>query len=117
MSPTKKPTAKSGFKGVRFWPSGRFAAELQHDGMRYWLSTFKTADLAARAYDVVGWKLGIPPEELNFKDMDNLQDAIFVAPPTKKMKTRPLRSQQQPTVWESDEEAVARFARENPKLV
>ncbi|KAE8806053.1 AP2-containing protein [Hordeum vulgare] len=56
---------KACFKGVRPRPSDQFGVEFQQGGRRYWLGTFLTSDIAARAYDVAMWKLGLP-HELNF---------------------------------------------------
>ncbi|KAE8797546.1 ap2-containing protein [Hordeum vulgare] len=119
MAPPKKTKASSSYKGVRVRPSGRWSAELQHESVRYYLGTLDTADLVARAYDIVGWRLGVPREELNFPDITSLQDAIFVGPPMKnRVKTRLVKKKEEPTrVIETDDEAMARFAREHPEYV
>ena len=117
--PRKKTKAASGFKGVRARPSGRWSAELQHEGMRYYLGTYDSPDLAARAYDAAGWRLGVPREQLNDPSITCLQDAIFVAPPMpSKVKTRLVKKKEEPArVLETDDEAMARFAREHPEYV
>ncbi|KAE8771814.1 putative AP2 protein [Hordeum vulgare] len=69
MASPKKTKASSGYKGARVRPSGRWSAELQHERVCYYLGTFDTVDLAARAYDVARWRLGIPREEINFPDI------------------------------------------------
>ena len=33
--------------------------------MRYYLGTYDSADMASRAYDVAGWRLGVLREHLN----------------------------------------------------
>lgn len=43
--------SKTGFKGVRFRPAGTFQADIRVDNKTVHLGTFKTAELAARAYD------------------------------------------------------------------
>ena len=116
--PPKKTKAASGFKGVRARPSGRWSAKLQHEGMRYYLGTYDNPDLAARAYDAVGWHLGVPREQLNDPSITSLQDAIFLAPPMQsKMKTRLVKKEEPTRVLETDEESMARFAREHPEYV
>ncbi|KAI4973569.1 hypothetical protein ZWY2020_041350 [Hordeum vulgare] len=74
MASPKKMKARFGYKGVRVRPSGRWSTELQHESVRYYLGAFNTADLAARAYDIAGWRLGVPREELNFPDITSLQN-------------------------------------------
>ncbi|KAE8767905.1 ap2-containing protein [Hordeum vulgare] len=87
--------------------------------MCYYLGTFDTANLDARAYDVAGWRLGVPREDLNFPDITSPQDAIFVGPPMKnRVKTRLVKKKEKlARVIETDDEAVARFAREHPEYV
>ncbi|KAE8798009.1 hypothetical protein D1007_26740 [Hordeum vulgare] len=119
MASPKKMKARFGYKGVRVRPSGRWSAELQHESVRYYLGAFNTADLAARAYDIAGWRLGVPREELNFPDITSLQNAIFVEPPMKNwVKTRLVKKKEEPTrVIETDDEAMAQFAWEHPEYV
>ncbi|CAM0883170.1 unnamed protein product [Alopecurus aequalis] len=113
MAPPKKPKAQSDFKGVRLLRSGRYAAEL-----RYWLGKFVSPDLAARAYNIAGRRLGVPSTKLNFPDITCLQDAVFVGPPMKKkIKTRVVTCKERLNIEENDDEAMTRFARENPQYV
>ncbi|KAI4963275.1 hypothetical protein ZWY2020_015122 [Hordeum vulgare] len=112
----KKEKASSGYKGVQVRLSGRWSAELQQERLRYYLGTFDTINLAARAYDVVGCRLGVPQEELKFPDITSLQDAIFVGPPMKnRVKTRLVKKEESARVIETDAEALARVAREPPE--
>ncbi|KAE8809385.1 ap2-containing protein [Hordeum vulgare] len=87
--------------------------------MHYYLGTFDTADLAARAYDVAGWRLGVPQEDLNFPDITSLRDAIFINPLMKNwVKTRLVKKKEESArVIETDDEAMAWFAREHPEYM
>ena len=116
--PPKKMKAASGFKGVRARPSGRWSAELQHERMGYYLGTYDSPDLAARAYDAAGWRLGVLQEQLNDPSITSMQDAIFLAPPMQsKMKTQLVKKEEPTRVLETNEESMARYAREHPKYV
>ena len=59
-------------------PSGRFCVEFQCDGRCYWLGTFESADIAARVYDIVAWHFGRPIHEMNFKEIESLEQVEFV---------------------------------------
>ncbi|KAI4977843.1 hypothetical protein ZWY2020_014397 [Hordeum vulgare] len=50
MAPRLRPS--SGFFGVRERPSGRFAAEITADGVRWWIGTFDSAELARLAASI-----------------------------------------------------------------
>ncbi|KAI5014195.1 hypothetical protein ZWY2020_055585 [Hordeum vulgare] len=119
MAPLENTKASSGYKVVRVRPSGRWSAEVQHKSVCYYLGTFDIADLPPRAYDIAGWRLGVPQEELNFRYITSLQDAIFVGALMKnRVKTRLEKNKEEPTrVIETDDEAMARFAREYPEYV
>ena len=71
----------SGVIGVGHRPSGRWAAEITVDGHRWWMGTFDTAELAARAYDAAAWRFGRPRSELNFRGVQSREEAEFLAPP------------------------------------
>ena len=62
------------------WPSDRYGVEFQHTSHRYWLGTLRSADLAACVYDIAVWWLGLPPERLNFSEIDSLEAAELVGP-------------------------------------
>ncbi len=71
----------SGFIGVRHRPSGRWSAEITVNGQRWYMGTFDTAELAARAFDTAAWRFGRPRSELNFPDVPNRAEAEFLASP------------------------------------
>ena len=86
--------------------------------MRYYLGTYDSADLAALAYDVAGWSLGVPREQLNDPSITCLQDAMFIASlMPSKVKTRLVKKEERARVLETDEESMARLAREHPEYV
>nr|XP_051217068.1 ethylene-responsive transcription factor ERF073-like [Lolium perenne] len=66
MPPRRRPPP--GYHGVRARPSGRFNAEIRSGEERIRLGTFDTAHEAARAYDVVAWRLGRSRRTMNFHD-------------------------------------------------
>ncbi|KAK1677169.1 hypothetical protein QYE76_038017 [Lolium multiflorum] len=68
----------SGFRGVRVHPSGRFTAEIRAGGFRLTLGTYNTPEEAARAYDGGGAR---PGHDINFPDVESLEEAEFLAPP------------------------------------
>ncbi|KAK1604165.1 hypothetical protein QYE76_027838 [Lolium multiflorum] len=71
----------SGFRGVRVRPSGRFTAEIRAGGFRLTLGTYNTPELAARAYDAAAWRFRRPGHNMNFPDVESLEEAEFLAPP------------------------------------
>ncbi|KAK1627871.1 hypothetical protein QYE76_002186 [Lolium multiflorum] len=71
----------SGFRGVRVRPSGRFTAEIRAGGFRLTLGTYNTPEEAARAYDAVAWRFRRPGHDMNFPDVESLEEAEFLAPP------------------------------------
>ena len=74
-------------------------------------------ELAARAYDIGAWRLCRPHLKLNFMEIESREVAEFMGPPVN-IASNPVKRvncsvlKQQDT-WESDTEAMARFAREN----
>ncbi|KAK1685998.1 hypothetical protein QYE76_046846 [Lolium multiflorum] len=70
----------SGFRGVRVRPSGRFTAEIRAGGFRLTLGTYNTPEEAARAYDAA-WRFRRPGHDMNFPDVESLEEAEFLAPP------------------------------------
>ena len=79
MPPRRR--SMSGFIGVRHRPSGRWSAEITVNGQRWYMGTFDTAELAARAFDAAAWRFGRPRSELNFPDVKDREEAEFLAPP------------------------------------
>ncbi|KAK1609988.1 hypothetical protein QYE76_033661 [Lolium multiflorum] len=75
------PPRRRGFRGVRVRPSGRFTAEIRAGGFRLTLGTYNTPEEAARAYDAAAWRFRRPGNDMNFPDVESLEEAEFLAPP------------------------------------
>ncbi|XP_051211656.2 AP2/ERF and B3 domain-containing transcription factor ARF14-like [Lolium perenne] len=78
--PPRPAALSTGYHGVRLRLSGRWGAEILRGGERFWLGTFDSAELAARAYDVMVWRYDGAAGPRNFFDVDNLAATEFVAP-------------------------------------
>ncbi|KAF7050515.1 hypothetical protein CFC21_058874 [Triticum aestivum] len=123
MVPKKTPKGKSGFFGVRQKPSGNWGVEFSDAGRRWWIDTYPFAHEAVRAYYVAVWRAERPRSHLNFTKIESravaemlvLQGINMKEITTKKKKTK------KPSVvvsaGETDEETMARFAREHPEYV
>ncbi|KAI4991268.1 hypothetical protein ZWY2020_039639 [Hordeum vulgare] len=114
---------KSGFFGVRQKPSGNWGVEFSDVGRRWWTGTYPSAHEAARAYDVAMWRAERPREHLNFPEIESRVEAEMLVPQGIKMKeiTMKKKTMKKSSVVvnasETDEEAMARFAREHPEYV
>ena len=123
MAPKKTPKGKSGFFGVRQKPSGNFGVEFSDAGRRWWIGTYPSAHEAARAYDVAVWRAERPRSHLNFPEIESRAEAEMLVPQGINMKeiTTKKKKTKKPSVvvsaGETDEEAMARFAREHPEYV
>ncbi|KAK1646745.1 hypothetical protein QYE76_064550 [Lolium multiflorum] len=49
-------------------------------GFRLTLGTYNTPELAARAYDAAAWRFRWPRCDMNFPDIESLEEAEFLAP-------------------------------------
>ncbi|XP_037474489.1 ethylene-responsive transcription factor ERF096-like [Triticum dicoccoides] len=118
MAPKKTPKGKSGFFGVRQKPSGKWGVEFTNAGRRCWIGTYPSAHEAARAYDVAVWRAERPRSHLNFPEIESRTVAEMLVPQGINMKEITTKK---PSVvvsaGETDEEAMARFAREHPEYV
>ncbi|KAF7102936.1 hypothetical protein CFC21_103989 [Triticum aestivum] len=123
MAPKKTPKGKSGFFGVRQKPSGNWGVEFSDAGRRWWIGTYPSAHEAACAYDVAVWRAGRPRVHLNFPEIESRVETEMLVPQGIKMKeiTTKKKTTKKPSVVvnadETDEEAMARFAREHPVYV
>uniref|UniRef100_A0A8I6YDE8 AP2/ERF domain-containing protein n=1 Tax=Hordeum vulgare subsp. vulgare TaxID=112509 RepID=A0A8I6YDE8_HORVV len=98
-------------------------SEFSDAGRRWWIDTYPSAHEVARAYDVVVWHAERPQKHLNFSEIESRVEAKMLVPQGIKMKeiTTKKKTTKKPSVvvnaGETDEEAMARFAREHPEYV
>ncbi|KAF7002183.1 hypothetical protein CFC21_017696 [Triticum aestivum] len=116
------PRGKSGFFGVRQKPSGNWGVEFSDAGRRWWIDTYPSAHEAARAYDMAVWRAERPRSHLNFLEIESRAEAELLVPQGINMKEITTKKKtKKPSVvvsaGKTDEEAMARFARENPEYV
>jgi hypothetical protein len=71
----------SGFRGVRTRPNGTYYPELRAGGFHLTLGTYDAPELAAHAYDSAAWRFRCPRRDLNFPEVESLEEAEFLAPP------------------------------------
>ncbi|KAI4965221.1 hypothetical protein ZWY2020_054983 [Hordeum vulgare] len=123
MAPKKTAKGKSGFFGVRQKPSGNWGVEFSNAGRCWWIDTYPSAHEAARAYDVAVWRAERPREYLNFPEIESRVEAEMLVPQgikTKEITTKKKTTKKLSVVvnaGETDEEAMASFAREHPEYV
>ncbi|XP_051196942.1 ethylene-responsive transcription factor 1-like [Lolium perenne] len=70
----------SGFRGVRARLNGTFYAEIRAGGFHVTLGTFNTPELAAHAYEAATWRFRRSRRDLNFQDIESLEEAEFLVP-------------------------------------
>ncbi|KAF7098122.1 hypothetical protein CFC21_099889 [Triticum aestivum] len=123
MAPKKTPKGKSGFFGVRQKPFGNWGVGFSDTGRRWWIDTYPSAHEAACAYDVAVWRAERPRSHLNFPKIESRAEAEMLVPQginMKKIMTKKKKTKKPSVVvsaGETDEEAMARFAREHPEYV
>nr|XP_040246011.1 ethylene-responsive transcription factor ERF071-like [Aegilops tauschii subsp. strangulata] len=113
--------SSSGYRGVRVHPSGWFYTEIRSGTARLSLGTFKTAHEAARAYDVVAWRLSKPRSQMNFHEAQTCQQAQDLASPprliTDQDREKHRRRQRCLLIAETDELAMAEWRQCYPQDV
>ncbi|XP_037463753.1 dehydration-responsive element-binding protein 2A-like [Triticum dicoccoides] len=123
MVPKKTPKGKSGFFGVRQKIFGNWGVEFSDAGRRWWIGTYPSAHEAAHAYAVAVLRAERPREHLNFPEIESQAEAEMLVPQGIKMKeiTTKKKMTKKPlfvvNAGETDEEAMARFAREHLEYV
>ncbi|KAK1699215.1 hypothetical protein QYE76_015912 [Lolium multiflorum] len=108
----------SGFRGVRVRPSGRFTAEIRAGGFRLTLGTYNTPEEAARAYDAAAWRFRRPGHDMNFPDVESLEEAEFLAPPPclvdDEDRRRHRQVQRRIAIAERDEQLMRQWRAQSP---
>ena len=113
--------SRSGFHSVRIRESGRYAADITCNGRRRWFDTYDTPENATRVYGVVAWRLGRSRYDLNFPLCPNIEEAEFFSRRVRvffrKEEKEDRMVEEQRAIHETDEMAMARFAKSHPHLV
>ena len=120
MSSRHRIKSSSGFRGVRLRPSGCWTVEITEASQRWYMGTFDTADLAARAYDVSVMWLNRPRVDLYFSE-ESRENAEFIVGALRMLTRDEVmqdhRAYMQLRIRRDDEAAMARFRRDHPELV
>jgi hypothetical protein len=102
-------------------PSGRFTAEIRAGGFRLTLGTYNTPEEAARAYDAAAWRFRRPGHDMNFPDVESLEEAEFLAPPpclvTDEDRHRHRQVQRRIAITEHDEELMRQWRAQFPNNI
>ncbi|XP_051218761.1 ethylene-responsive transcription factor ERF084-like [Lolium perenne] len=118
MLPHRHPHTSAGFLDVGIRPSGCWAFVLTRGGDRLWLDTFKTLELAARAYDAMVWRLGGVGGSINFPDVQSRDEADFLASLFTTVRREEERWVRQQYMWlsikQTDEEVTTEFRAKHP---
>jgi hypothetical protein len=108
----------SGVRGVRLRLNGTFYAELRVGGFRLTLDTYPTAELAAHAYDAAAWRYRRSRRDMNFPDVESLEEAEFLTSPlsllTDADRVRHRQEQRRLAIAEHDERLVQQWCEEHP---
>jgi hypothetical protein len=69
------------FRGIRARPNGTFYVEIRDGGFRLTLGTYDTPELATCVYNAAMWRFRHLRRDLNFLEVESLEEAEFPAPP------------------------------------
>jgi hypothetical protein len=108
----------SGFRGVRVRPNDTYYAELRAGSFRLTLGTYDAPELAARAYDTAAWRFRRLRRNLNFPEVQLIEEAEFLAPPPRILDDgdhhRHRQAQRRLAIAERDEELMRRWRDQFP---
>nr|XP_051211022.1 ethylene-responsive transcription factor ERF110-like [Lolium perenne] len=115
------PRSSTGYHDVRLRLSGWWGTEITRGVERFWLGTFDSEELAARAYDIMVWRYDGAAGPRNFFDVDNLAVAEFMAPKFSVVTRAEERAVRREYMWMSirnrDEAEMAAFCAAHPQHV
>ncbi|KAK1610704.1 hypothetical protein QYE76_034377 [Lolium multiflorum] len=117
MPPRRR--GSSGFRGVRVRPSYRFYAKIRAGGFLLTLGTYITPEQATRAYDAAAWRFRRTRRNMNFPDVESLEEEFLAPAPclVDEDRRRHRQVQRRIAIAEHDEQLMRQWRAQFPNDV